>query len=137
MVRLFLAAFAKSGIAVSLINCFHFFAEAICLKARSVDETSHLAKAFRSSPYVSSMCGSDFPWRTEASFQPRFTASPIPAFMPCPPTGLWMWAASPAKRMRFFLYCPAIRRWIVYVENQFFFCMVTLCVCSMCAFKEA
>src|SRR5262245_17512613 len=30
----------------------------------------------------------DAPCNTDASFHARFTASPIPVFMPCPPTGL-------------------------------------------------
>jgi hypothetical protein len=38
--------------------------------------------------------------RAWASFQPRLTASWMPAFMPCPPAGEWMWAASPATKRR-------------------------------------
>ena len=40
------------------------------------------------------------PCRTAASFQARLTASPMPVFMPWPPTGLWMCAASPSRNAR-------------------------------------
>ena len=35
-----------------------------------------------------------------ASFQPRFHASCMPVFMPWPPVGGWICAASPARRTR-------------------------------------
>ena len=38
--------------------------------------------------------------RTAASFQPRFTASPMPVFMPWAPAGEWTCAASPARNTR-------------------------------------
>ena len=37
------------------------------------------------------------PQHVAASFHARFTASPMPVFMPWPPTGLWMCAASPSE----------------------------------------
>ena len=40
------------------------------------------------------------PFSTAASFQARFTASPMPVFIPWPPTGLWTWAASPSRNAR-------------------------------------
>ena len=40
------------------------------------------------------------PLQNGGEFQARFTASPMPVFMPCPPTGLWMCAASPSRKAR-------------------------------------
>ena len=51
-------------------------------------------------PAGQSAVAEDLSFNTAASFQARFTASPIPVFIPWPPTGLWMWAASPSRNAR-------------------------------------
>ncbi|HEU4412156.1 MAG TPA: hypothetical protein VFS43_43340 [Polyangiaceae bacterium] len=54
----------------------------------------------RSASYESSTRGAASPRTASASFQPRLKASCTPVFMPCPPSGLWMCAASPASSTR-------------------------------------
>ena len=58
------------------------------VNARSVVATSRFAKASRSGAYVASTRSLARPAITAASFHARFTESPIPVFIPCPPTGL-------------------------------------------------
>ena len=58
------------------------------------------ATGWRSAWYDSSSSGLPTPCCTSASFHARLNASWIPMFMPWPPAGLWMWAASPARNTR-------------------------------------
>ena len=44
-----------------------------------------------------------------ASFQARLWASHRPVFIPWPPTGLWMWPASPTRKTGPRLKAPATR----------------------------
>ena len=44
----------------------------------------------------------------DASFQVRSKASCMPVFMPWPPAGLWMWAASPASNGHVKASLPAV-----------------------------
>ena len=52
------------------------------VNTRSVVATSRRANAIRSGSYVSSRLSAALPFSTAASFHARFTASPIPVFMP-------------------------------------------------------
>lgn len=52
----------------------------------------------RSASSVSSNSSGAAPRQTRAGLQPRLSASWTPVFIPCPPAGLWMYAASPARK---------------------------------------
>ncbi|MNX97210.1 hypothetical protein D3C86_1295650 [compost metagenome] len=52
------------------------------------------------------------PCRARASFQARLWASMMPLFMPWPPAGLLMWAASPASSTRPSRKWGLVRQWM-------------------------
>ena len=61
--------------------------------------------------------GAARPPRTAASFHARFTASPIPVFIPWPPAGLWTCPASPARKTRPSRKWSATRWWTRYCRE--------------------
>ena len=69
--------------------------EVAMVNSRSVNRSNARPTGSRSDSYESSRPGR--PRAASAIFSPRFHASWMPAFMPCPPAGLWAWAASPAR----------------------------------------
>jgi hypothetical protein len=78
----------------------HPSCELMAAKSRSVRCRIFCPIGQRSLWYVSRSAVGARPAITSASFQARFAASWRPVFMPCPPAGLWMWAASPATNTR-------------------------------------